>query len=153
MSAILILPIVLPAAPLLLPVLVAAGAAAASAMGFAAAKTRGHAEGVTEVELTIENSEAVTGEAAVGQETVWVKGDVQLVFGRDSRGKACVRVIGRGHTEDELRAIGRQFAESLVQQYVYHRLMTELKERNLNVVDEAVEEDGTVRLHVRTYQA
>jgi len=43
-------------------------------------------------------------------------------------------------------------ANRLVQQYAYHRLITKLKEQNFNIVGEEVEQDGTVRLQVRTFQ-
>ena len=152
MSAIVVLPIIIPAAPALWPALVSAAAAAASAMGYAAAKTRAGVDDALEVEISVENAEAVTGEMILGEERAFVKEDVEIRFGRGTDGRAVVKVRGCGHTEEELTRIGAQFAQTLTRQYVYHRLMKKLKERNFNVVGEEVEEDGTVRLQVRTFQ-
>ena len=60
--------------------------------------------------------------------------------------------VGISLAHQQTGAIGQQFSKAVVQQYAYHRLMTELKQRNFNVVGEQVEEDGTVRIQVRTYQ-
>ena len=60
--------------------------------------------------------------------------------------------MGEGHSKNELKEIGQTFANKIVQQYVYHQLVTEMKNRNFNVVGEEVEQDGTVKLQVRTYQ-
>lgn len=152
MSAIIILPVLIPAVPALWPVVAAAAAAAASAMGFAAAKSGGKVQAQAEVELCVQNAEAVTGEMAAGEALVFVREGVQASFARDAAGKLAVRVAGEGKSEAELRAIGQRMADGLVQQYAYHRLVTELKQRRFNVVDEDVDADGTVRLHVRVYQ-
>ncbi|MCX7933852.1 MAG: DUF1257 domain-containing protein [Planctomycetota bacterium] len=152
MSAIILLPIILPAAASAFPALLTAAGAAAAALGYAAARGKSRVQGGTEVSLEVDRSCEVIADLALGETAVFVKGDVQVVFGRDTKGKAAVKVVGKGKSEDELRAIGEQFARAVVQQYAYHRLMTELKQRNFHVVAEEVEEDGTVRLQVRAYQ-
>jgi len=149
MSAIVV---IIPALPAAWPAIATAAAAAASALGFAATRTKQEVEAVNEVELSVDNAEAVTGELALGEELVFTREGVQLVVFRDNRGKVGVRACGKGKTDEELRAIGQEMANALTQQYAYHRLMAELKSRNFNVVGEEVEEDGTVRLRVRTYQ-
>jgi hypothetical protein len=151
-SAIIILPVVIPAAAAAWPLIAAAAAAAASALGYAATGSAQQAAGATEVELALENCEAVTQGLALGESLSFAKDDVTVTFFRDTRGRVAVKVAGRGRSPAELKAIGQKLAQGLTQQYAYHRLVTELKSRNFNVVDEQVEEDGTVRLQVRTYQ-
>jgi hypothetical protein len=153
MSAIVVIPVVFPAAAAAWPAIAAAAGAAAGALGFAAGRTAQEIEQTAEVELPMENAEAAAAELSVAEETVFVKDDVQVIFYRDVQGKAGVRVCGQGHRDDELRAIGEQMANAIAQQYAYHRLKTELLKRNFNIAAEEVEEDGTVRLQVRTFQA
>ena len=152
MSAIIVLPVILPAAAAAWPAVAAAAAAAAGALGFAAAGASTDAQAESEVEVPMENSEAVTEGLALGEELVFTRGDVQVTVGRDARGKVSVKVRGCAHAEAELREIGQELTNKLAQQYAYHRLMTELKQRNFTVVGEQVEDDGTVRVQVRTFQ-
>ncbi len=136
------------------PAIAGAAAAAASALGFSLASGKGKVDvaDAIEVDISLEASESVTANLAVGEELVFTREGVQIKFFRDVEGRAGVRVHGH-KKEDELRQIGEDFAKRIVQQYAYHQLVTELKNRNLNITDELVEEDGTVRLHVRAFQA
>ncbi len=152
MSAILVLPVLIPAAAAAWPAIAAAAAAAATAMGYAASRSSTDVAETVEVVLNVDNSAALTDDLALGEELVFVKDDVQVIFFRNTDGQVAVKVCGAGKTEAALQAIGRQLANGLVQQYAYHRVMSELKQRNFNVVGEEVEEDGTVRLQVRVYQ-
>ncbi len=137
------------------PAIAGAASAAAGVLGFALASTREKVEAAAdaiEVDISLETSETVTANLAVGEELVFTREGVQIKFFRDVEGRTGVRVHGHKN-ETELRQIGEDFAKRIVQQYAYHQLVTELKNRNLNITDELVEEDGTVRLHVRAFQA
>lgn len=135
------------------PAIVGAATTAATALGFAVASSKGKAKvaEAVEVDIAVEASESVTADLAVGEELVFSRDGVEVKFYRDVEGRAGIKVHGR-KSKEELRQIGEDFARRVVQQYTYHQLVTELKGRNLNITDEAVEEDGTVRLHVRTFQ-
>jgi len=152
MSAIILLPIIIPVAPAMWPVLASAATAAASAMGYAGVTSQVDEEIGTEVELPVDHSDEVSADLAMGEELVFQKGDIQVVFSRSVDNKISVRVCGGDMNEEELKAIGQQISQRVVQQYAYHRLMTELKNKNFNLVSEDVEEDGTVRLHVRRFE-
>ncbi|MBN1257186.1 MAG: DUF1257 domain-containing protein [Planctomycetes bacterium] len=152
MSAIAVFPVMLPAASLAWPLVATAAAAAASAMGFAAAKTKEKVDADTEVELSVENSEAITNNLQAGEELVFTKEDVEVVFSRNHAGKINIKVHGKNKTKEELEAIGKQLSSGLTQQYAYNQIVTELKKRNLNMVDEEIEADGTVRLQVRAFK-
>lgn len=154
MSAIVVLPIAIPAAMALWPIVATAAAAAAASLGFAAAQES--KDGIVEETETgatvpIENAEAFAGEVAPTQQLVFQDGDIRVTVGADAHGRIAVHAGGRGHTEAELEAVARRMATQLQQQYAYHRLVTELKERDFNIVDQEVDEDGTVRMHVRVY--
>ncbi len=135
------------------PAIAGAAATAASALGFALAGTKAKTESAAdavEVDICLEDTETVTADLAVGEELVFTRDGVRVRFFRDVEGRAGIRVHGRG-SRDKLQRIGEDFARRIVQQYTYHQLVTELKNRNLNITDELVEEDGTVRLHVRAF--
>lgn len=107
--------------------------------------------GENSVDLCINNAQEVSGGLTPGKSVTFSREDLKVVFFQDAEGQTGVRVSGR-KSEAELRQLGETLAQKLVQQYAYHRLVTEMKARNMNVVEEEVEEDGTVRMRVRVIQ-
>ncbi|MDR3038618.1 MAG: DUF1257 domain-containing protein, partial [Candidatus Adiutrix sp.] len=103
------------------------------------------------VDLCLNHAEEVSGGLNFGQALTFSGPGVKVIFSRDAGGRAAVRVSGR-KSQAELEALGEALAQKVVQQYAYHRLVTEMKARNMNVVEEEVEADGTVRLQVRVFQ-
>jgi len=160
MSALVVLPIVLPAlmpaagaaVATVWPAVAAAAAAAVGSLGFAAVRVDGVTEQMTEVEIPVDNTTDVVQGVVLGEDLVFAKDDVMVVFSRTTTGQVTVKVSASGRSEAELRVLGREIVDKLLQQYAYNRLVTELKERSFNVVGEDVEQDGTVRLQVRTFQ-
>jgi hypothetical protein len=154
--------VLIPAAVSAWPAVVAAVTAAASAMGFVTAKAAQeqsveagaavNAAVKTEVELTVENAQAVTEDLGRGQEVVFRKADVEVVFCRSIEGKPGVRVRGMGRSRGELEAIGLEFCKHVTQAYAYHRVMTKLRQQKFNVLSEENASDGTVKLKVSIYQ-
>ena len=67
------------------------------------------------------------------------------------RGGLRVCMEGTGVSRKELREIGQELIERVTQQYVYHRIVTELKARHMTIVDEELAEDRTVRIRVRSW--
>ena len=51
---------------------------------------------------------------------------------------------GQGVSKSQLQTIGEELLGAVTQQYVYHRLVTELKSRRMTILDEAVDADRTV---------
>jgi hypothetical protein len=156
MSAVCILAPVVVAA---WPAFSAAVTAAATSLGFTivAEKISAKAASVTadakqSVELSIENSELVTGQLGRDQRITVTRAGVTVTFSRDARGKASLCVTGTGHTDDALRAIGEELSGRVVQQYVYQRLMEELRTRHFNVVEEATDASHAIHLKVRHWE-
>lgn len=150
MSAVIVLtPIVISS----WPVIVSAVMGAATSMGFSAQATAAlHEEKRTrkrKVETEIGNSEVVSEGMTSGGKVVMSRGDLTVEFGSDERGRCTVCVTGEKHSEKELRRIGEEVAGRVVQQFTYHKLLSELKRRDYSVVDEEVLEDESVRLRVR----
>jgi len=134
------------------PVIASAIVGAATSMGFTVRGPSLHEEKKTsrrKVETEIDNSEVVSDIMAPGDTIVVQKGDVSIKFGQDERGKCTVCVSGERYSEKELKKIGEEVAGRVVQQFAYHKLVTELKNRNYSVVEEEVLKDQSVRLRIR----
>jgi hypothetical protein len=58
---------------------------------------------------------------------------------------------GQGYTKSQLHKIGEELIERVTQQYVYHRIVSELKDNHMTILDEEVESDRTVRIRVRNF--
>ncbi len=104
------------------------------------------------VELEIENSEVVTSQLAREQRIAVTREGVTITFSRDARGKASLCVTGDGHNKEELRAIGEELSQAVVQQYVYQKLMDEVRTRGFNVIEEDTNTDRSIRLKVRHWE-
>lgn len=134
------------------PTLAAAIAGAAASMGFSVRSEPLQAEKRSEetsVETRVENSEVLADATSPGQTIVVQKDNLKITFGQDARGACTVCVSGKGYSEKQLRAIGEEAAGRVVQQFAYHKLLTELKKRDFAVVDEQVLRDQSVQLRVR----
>jgi hypothetical protein len=138
------------------PAITATVTAALSTMGYALAKDAGprrraRANTKTRAEIKVEDSEVLEGAGGTGEELVVEKDGIRAVFSRDARGALKVCMEGEGYSKAELRRIGEELIGRVTQQYVYHKLMTELKNRNVPVVDEEVTEDRSIKIRVRNW--
>ncbi len=102
-----------------------------------------------QVNLEISNSELVTGQLGRDQQICVTRNGVTVTFSRDARGRASVCVTGPGFTEEELRALGQELSQRVVQKYVHQRLLDEIRTRQYVVVEEEVDENQAIRLRVR----
>ena len=78
--------------------------------------------------------------------------DIVLTFRKDTRGKFFVEVTGiKTKTSRELREVGVEFMEQLVQLFAHNRIASELDKRGVQVVDESVNEAGEIILRTRRW--
>src|ERR1019366_4247111 len=105
--------------------------------------------GERKVNLEIEQSEIVTNQLGRDQRIQVTRGGVTVTFSRDARGKASICVTGPGHSDEELRTIGGELSQRVVQKYVHRRLMDEIHARQFVIVEEEVDENNAIRLKVR----
>ena len=136
------------------PVMTSIITAAIGSMGFALARSdvahgQVEASGTTRAEIEVEDSEILQGTAGAGEEMVVEKEGIRATFSRDARGALRVCMEGEGYSKKQLRQIGEELIGRVTQQYVYHRIVTEMKERNMTIVDEEVAADRTVKIRVR----
>ena|SRR5580658_143421 len=156
MSAVCILtPVVLAA----WPAFSAAVVAAASSLGYEVVSAANdsmevapHQSKASVVQLEMERSEVVTSQLGREQRMVVTRDGVTVTFSRDARGKASLCVTGTGQGKEELRALGEELSKSVVQQYIYQKLMDEMRVRGFTVVEEEVSEDRSIRLKVRHWE-
>jgi len=102
-----------------------------------------------QVSLEIANSEVVTGILRRDQQIRVSRQEVTVTFSRDARGRASVCVSGPGRTEEELRAIGQELSQRVVQKYVYQKLIDEMQARQFAVIEEEIDANQAIRLRVR----
>jgi hypothetical protein len=74
---------------------------------------------------------------------------VTVTFSRDARGKASICVTGDGYTNEELRTLGEELSQRVVQKYIHQRLLDEIRLRQFVVVEEEIDEHQAIRLKVR----
>jgi hypothetical protein len=132
------------------PAISAAILGAAGAMGFTVAGAESdfrRATGTTTVESEVPNSEIVADTLARGEKIGIERDGVRIEFGVDERGKCTVCASGsRGKAE--LRRIGEEVAGRIVQQFAYHKLVSELKNRGYRIDQESVQRDQSIQLRV-----
>jgi hypothetical protein len=132
------------------PMIASAIAGAAGAMGFTV--LTGEREpprtGRTTVESEVPHSEVVAETLARGETIRIEREGVTIAFGVDERGKCTVCASGQGRGKAELKQIAEEVSGRIVQQFAYHKLMTELKARGFAIEEETIERDQSIRIRV-----
>ncbi len=154
MSAVCILePLVIATWPAFRAAVTAAAHSLGYQLAFQASKShRASAKQATGVTLEIPNCEVVTGQVSRDQRIVVTREEVSVTFSRDARGQASLCVTGDGEDEERLRAQGEELSRAVVQQYVYQKLMDEMRARGFVVVEEETSENHAIRLKVRHWE-
>jgi hypothetical protein len=140
------------------PVIAAAISAAIASMGFStveeavtAGRSSASAKESEKEMIEVENSEIMPGAIGMAEQMVVERQGVRATFSRDARGALKVCMEGKGLSKRQLRELGEELIGRVTQQFVYNRIVTELKEKNMAVVGEEVSEDRVVRLRVRSW--
>ena len=136
------------------PLVSAAITAAVGTMGFASVQNQGPrvreiADAKTRAEIELEDSEVLAGSAGSGEQMVVERDGIRAVFSRDARGALKLCVEGSNHSKAELKQIGEALVGRVTQQYAYHRLVSELKDRQMTILDERVDADQVIHIKVR----
>ena len=137
------------------PAISAAAAGAAAALGLALKgeideMTKEHENQRQEAEIEIQESE-VTEALHSGQEMVFGKGEVSITVRRDERGHCTVCAGSETKSKAELQKIAEEFSEKLQQVFTYNKVMTELKQKGFNMVNQEIMDDQSIRIHVRRW--
>ena len=76
---------------------------------------------------------------------------MRATFSRDERGALKLCLEGPHLSKAQLLAIGEDLMGRVTQQYVYHRIVSELKERQATIIGEEVLPDRSVKIRVRNF--
>ncbi len=150
MSAVVVL------APLVVaawPAVAAAAVGALTSMGYSRSSKKVAAPDCPSVRLEVPSGAAIAEDLGEEGSLAFQKGKLLLEVTRGKDGRCEVRASGKGLSEEELRAAGKQAMDGIVQQYAYHRLVSELKGRGFEVVEESVEKDRSIKMRVRQWKA
>ena len=82
---------------------------------------------------------------------VFAKDDCEIRVRRDERGRCVVCASGQGYSKAQLQQLAEEFSEKLSKVFVYNKIMSELKNKRFNVVNEEVMDDESIRIHVRKW--
>jgi hypothetical protein len=140
------------------PVFSAAVVAAADSLGYQVASeaAKEGQKAVTKapstINLEIPRSEVVTGKLGRDQRISVSREGITVVFSRDARGKASLCVTGHGHAEEELRALGVQLSQAVVQEYVHQKLKDEMRARGFVLVEEETSAERVIHMKVRHWE-
>ena len=64
-----------------------------------------------------------------------------------------VRTIGDSHPKAELEELGRTLAGRVIQQYVYARVVEEMKNRTgMELVEQTVDDEDNIRIKLRSWE-
>ena len=106
------------------------GRAALDRLGFETVAEEADATAkVNRAEIEVENSEILAGAAGTQEKLVVERDGVRAEFSRDARGALKLCLEGAHLSKAQLHALGEELMGRVTQQYAYHRIMTELKER------------------------
>lgn len=136
-------------------VISAAVMGAVGTMGFVAVsereRERNTGSNLTRTEIEVEDTEILDAASGSGEELVVERDGVRAIFSRDGRGALRVCMEGERISKSELNRIGQELIGKVTQQYVYHRVVTELNARNMPIINEEVGADQTVKIRVRNW--
>ena len=132
----------------------AAAVGAASALGYAAVGGTRAEEARRKlcVDVDVENSDVVTEGLAAGETLAFEKEGVVVSLQRNARGQCGIQVMGEGRTKEELRQMGTEVSQRVTQQYVYNKVATELRNRGFEFIEEEVDENQNIHIHVRNWR-
>jgi hypothetical protein len=136
------------------PTLTAAVSAAVGTLGFsvtqkAVPQVRQIQVATNRTEIEVDNTEILEGAEALGESLTVEREGLRAVFSRDARGALKLCLEGSHMTKDQLRELGEALVGRVTQQYVYHRVISELKEREMAIVEERVADDQSIKIRVR----
>ncbi|MBS0198290.1 MAG: hypothetical protein JSR77_16175 [Planctomycetes bacterium] len=136
------------------PLIANAIAGTAASLGFTIAQHErefeiGGANETERVEAEVANSEVVAETMGRAEKMTIERGGVRIEFGVDDRGRCTVCASGKGMAKRQLKAIADEVAGKVVQQFAYHKLMTELKQRKFRVLNESVGTDQAIQIQVQ----
>jgi hypothetical protein len=138
------------------PAISAAVSAAIATMGFTIAHdsvtgSSSTQSGMSREEIEVDDSEILADAVGTDEKIIVEREGIRATFSRDARGGLRLCMEGHGMRKSQLRELGEELLGRVTQQYAYHRIVTELKDRNMTIVDEQMTEESSVKIRVRNW--
>lgn len=138
------------------PMITAAVTAAIATSGFTAiqheaSNIASQMKSKTRETIEVDDSEVLTDTFGTEEAIVVERDGITATFNRDSKGALQICMEGDRVSKTQLRAIGEDLLGRVTQQYAYHRIVSELKNRGLTIVDEEMTETESVKIRVRNW--
>lgn len=152
-SIFVIVPAIATTWPALLPILLAA----AGTLGYGLTQEQHYLQrdlknkGTT-IELELPNTEVVGESIGTGSQVLVSKDDVVVTFRVDHRGRCKISVWGKTRLATELRDIGTDISQKVIQQFAYNKVIKELPTKGLAVISEETTEQDSIQLTVRRWR-
>lgn len=138
------------------PVIQVAVTSALAGLGYSLVSSKTQTkEAVSErvtVEVSVKNASVISERLGEEEELVMVKDNITLTFKKTIDGDCKVYVCATGRSEEELKQIGEEVTNRIIQEIVYNKVILELKQCGFSLIEEAKEQDGTIRLKVRKWR-
>ena len=98
-------------------------------------------------------AEVIAEEIGKEERLILKREEIILVFRKDALGKFFVDVLGPAEkTALELKRIGEEFAQEVVQKFAFHKINEQLERAGVTVVEERVEADGKIVMKARRWE-
>jgi hypothetical protein len=101
--------------------------------------------------MELADSNVISQNVAAEKELAFTSGTVEIRVKRDNRGRCVVCADGIGKSKAELKQVAQNFCNKLTQHFVYNKVMTELRQKGFQIVNEETMNDESVRIHVRRW--
>jgi len=138
------------------PMITAAVTAAIATTGFTsiqhnASSVSALMKSKTRETIEVDESEILADSFGTEESIVVERDGITATFKRDAKGALQICMEGERVSKSQLRAIGEDLLGRVTQQYAYHRIVSELKNRGLTIVDEEMTETESVKIRVRNW--
>ena len=137
------------------PLFTTAAAAVAGALGYRVlqADQTANVQVEKEVEIQAENFELLKEMLESKGSFSLTKDNVIIKFDRNLRGQCriCACESGSQYTDQELKEIGTELYSKIMQEYSYRKVKDDLAAKGYNVLEEQVDETGTIQIQVRKW--
>ena len=101
------------------------------------------------IELEDKYSNLLFSEMQAEEELCFEKEGIRILVTRNYRGHLKIKVYGEGKTKQELQKEAERFLNLVRRQFVYQKVMEEMKNKGFQVVKEEVEESGRIKIRLR----
>ncbi|MFH1768433.1 MAG: DUF1257 domain-containing protein [Candidatus Omnitrophota bacterium] len=134
------------------PLFATAIASVAGAAGFKIfSQSQANSGSRTKVEIPIDENYLLNEVLEKEGNIALKRDDMTITFTRDLRGQCKIHLDAENKNEEELKEIGQNTLNKILQQYSHKKVISDLESKGFSVSDEEVLDDGTIKIQVRRW--